>query len=165
MNEECINISECICQRRLMRRLSLFFSLLLLLFFSFCNIKIAALINSPLKPPSAALSAHAAEREGERDTYSLLSPSLRGVGGGWCGEWGGDSERQTDKKRMHPFFRLSLPSFHSARERACMRIYGGARRAASRGALKSAATLFTRRLLSGCSARRHTRWTRRWNPS
>lgn len=52
MNEECINISKCICQWRLMR----------VFFFSFCNIKIVALINSLLKPPSAALSAHTKER-------------------------------------------------------------------------------------------------------
>ena len=56
MNEECINISKCICQWRLMQ----------VLFFSFCNIKIVALINSLLKPPSAALSAHTEERGEER---------------------------------------------------------------------------------------------------
>lgn len=66
MNEECINISKCICQRRLMR----------VLFFSFCNIKIVALINSLLKPPSAALSAHTEARAEERGAiYSRLSLS------------------------------------------------------------------------------------------
>lgn len=83
MNEECINISKCICQWRLMR----------VLFFSFCNIKIVALINSLLKPPSAALSAHTEERGEERGAiYSLLSPSL-----------GKESERQIDKKKMRSF--------------------------------------------------------------
>lgn len=83
MNEECINISKCICQWRLMR----------VLFFSFCNIKIVALINSLLKPPSAALSAHTEERGEERGAiYSPLSLSL-----------GKESERQIDKKKMHSF--------------------------------------------------------------
>lgn len=83
MNEECINISKCICQWRLMQ----------VLFFSFCNIKIVALINSLLKPPSAALSAHTEERGEERGAiYSLLSLSL-----------GKESERQIDKKKMHSF--------------------------------------------------------------
>lgn len=91
MNEECINISKCICQWRLMQ----------VLFFSFCNIKIVALINSLLKPPSAALSAHTEERGEERGAiYSLLSLSL-----------GKKSERQIDKKKMHscpPFLSLSF---------------------------------------------------------
>lgn len=95
MNEECINISKCICQWRLMR----------VLFFSFCNIKIVALINSLLKPPSAALSAHTEERGEERGAiYSLLSLSL-----------GKESERQIDKKKMHsfpPFLCLPLFLFH-----------------------------------------------------
>lgn len=83
MNEECINISKCICQWRLMR----------VLFFSFCNIKTVALINSLLKPPSAVLSAHTKERGEERGAiYSLLSLSL-----------GKGSERQIDKKKMHSF--------------------------------------------------------------
>lgn len=121
MNEECINISKCICQWRLMR----------VLFFSFCNIKIVALINSLLKPPSAALSAHTEERGEERGAiYSLLSLSL-----------GKESERQIDKKKMHsfpPFLCLSfffLFLFH--REWLCIRIYGDAWRTPSDSALKS----------------------------
>lgn len=97
MNEECINISKCICQRRLMR----------VLFFSFCNIKIVALINSLLKPPSAAVSPARKQpsipvcgSQGERVRDRQISrkcipPFYLASTGNGCGWIYGDAQRET----------------------------------------------------------------------
>lgn len=107
MNEECINISKCICQWRLMR----------VFFFSFCNIKIVALINSLLKPPSAALSAHTKERGDKGGRGGHLFPSVSLTGGGR--REGGDKKRVKDRKirgkRIHspPFLCLSVGTWNA----------------------------------------------------
>lgn len=134
MNEESINISKCICQWCLMQ----------VFLFSFCNIKIVALINSLLKPPSAALSAHTKERGDKGRRGGHLFPSVSLAGGG------GNRERQKDKRKKHSF-----PSSLRLSVGVCIRIYGGAWHTPSGPAPKSASSPFVRRA-TFCLQRRCT---------
>lgn len=125
MNEECINISKCICQWCLMQ----------VFFFSFCNIKIVALINSLLKPPSAALSAHTKERGDKGRRGGHLFPSVSLTGGG--------RNRVKDRKIRGKC--IHSPPHFAFLVGVCIRIYGEARHTPSGPAPKSASSPFVRR--------------------
>lgn len=85
------------------------------LFFSFCNIKIVALINSLLKPPSAPLSGHTGTLKGRRER--------------------GDGEK------MHL---LSFPFFLFHVEGLSIRIYGDVGHRPGDSGLKSISLLLSR---------------------